>query len=74
MTVFPWHPFFLAAFPVLYLAAHNIDEIQPADPLRALLTALVVAAFVLLLFRWALKDWKKAGAAATLGILLIFTY
>ena len=74
MSAFPWHPFLLAAFPVLTLAAHNADEIQLADPLRTLLIALLVAALLLLVFRWALKDWKKAGAAATLAIALFFSY
>jgi len=74
VTSLPWHPFLLAAFPVLTLAAHNADEIHLFDPLRTLLIALLLAALLLLLFRWALKDWKKAGMAATLVIVLIFTY
>ena len=42
----PYHPLLLAAFPVLQLAAHNIEQIDPGQALRPLLIALAAAALV----------------------------
>jgi hypothetical protein len=70
----PIYPFLLAAYPVLALAAHNIDQIQPGDMLRPLLLSLLVAGLVLGLARLVLGNWDRAALITSLLLLLFFTY
>jgi len=68
------HPFLIAAYPVIALLAHNIEEVKPVVALRAL--ALSVSASVLLysLLRSLLKNPDKSAVITTLIITLFFSY
>jgi len=70
----PYHPLLVAAFPVLQLAAHNIDQIDPGQALRPLLIALAAAALALLILPLVLRDRQSAGLVLSLGLLLFFSY
>ncbi len=69
-----FHPFLIAAFPVLSLYAHNVYE----APLRALLAplglALVGALATWLVFRLVGRDAQRAGLATSLVAAIFFTY
>ncbi len=68
------HPFLFAAYPVVALLAFNIKQIGPMYALRPLVLALLLSILILGGFRLVLKDWQKAGLAASLTLLLFFTY
>ena len=71
---FPFHPFLIAAFPILSLYAHNKDEVPLQNIWRplvfALLGVLIVWAPITLLTR----HIRKAACAASALILVFFSY
>jgi hypothetical protein len=68
------HPFIFGVYPIVALLAYNIDQIGPLAALRPLLLGLLLAGLLFLLFRPIFKDRYKAGLAATLSLILFFTY
>lgn len=70
----PLHPLLLAAYPVLYLLAANINQINPAAALRPLLVSAAAAALLLALLRLLLRDWRKAALLTSIIVALFFTY
>lgn len=71
---FPWHPYLLAVFPTLALLANNLQEIEMAEALRAVLVSLAGAVFLTAVLRLAVKDWHKAAAISSLVLVLFFSY
>jgi hypothetical protein len=67
----PIHPLLIAAYPVLFLAAANVREMQLGNALRALWISLAVAATLLLAMRLLIGHWDPA-ALITSGLLLAF--
>jgi hypothetical protein len=68
------HPFFFAAFPILFLFAHNIGQLS----LNVIFIPIAIIGFFTLLF-WSslslvLKDKQKAGLIVSLFLLLFFSY
>jgi len=74
MKKIPVYPFLFAAYPVLALGAHNLSQIAPAVILRPLLASLLLAGTVFGLACLLLRDWQRAALAATILLLLFFTY
>ena len=70
----PVHPIMLAAYPVLALLAHNIQEIKFITGVRALLVSIIGAGILLLLLKVVVKDWYKAALICSLGLILFFSY
>lgn len=68
------HVLLFAVYPVLAMLAFNVGEAQPVDSLRALAAAIVLGGLLLLLMRLLLKDWTRAGLAATGLLVLFFSY
>ncbi len=68
------HPFCLAAYPVVYLLAANVDQLNPRVVVRPLLAALLAALVLLLLLRVLLKDWLRAALVTTFLLLVFFSY
>ncbi len=68
------HPFLFAAYPVVALLAYNIQQTGPMYALRPLGLVLLLSAVVLGGFRLILREWQRAGLAASLTMLLFFTY
>jgi len=69
-----WHPFLFAAYPVLALLAHNIEETHSSAALRPLVFSLAAATILLLALRALLKDWARAAWMTTAALALFFTY
>jgi Sulfatase len=71
---FPIHPIFIAAFPILSLYAHNLDDVLPNEVWRplglALIGSIVVWALIVLLTR----HIRKAAFAASAIVLFFFSY
>ena len=71
---FPLYPILFSVFPVLSLAAYNIDEISLDVILRPLfiflLTGLILFGVAKLIFR----DWDRAALAVLLFLFLFFIY
>jgi hypothetical protein len=68
------HPFFFALYPILALLAANFQELAPGEALRSLLLVPGAVLALFLILRLLLRDWHRAGAAATFLVLLAFSY
>ena len=74
MKKLPIHPILLAAYAVLALFAHNIEEIPFTVTIRTLLFSLVATLALFGILRLTLKDWRRAGLVASLLLALFFSY
>ena len=72
----PWvfHPFLIAAFPVVSLYAHNVREAPPSALARPIGLALLGTAAVWLAFRLATRSAARAGLATSLLVALFFGF
>ena len=68
------HPLLFAVYPVLALLAHNISEVPLAEVIRPLIASVIGSGFLLLLLRFILKNWHKAGLITTAVVLWFFSY
>lgn len=68
----PLHCFLLAAYFPLWLLSANLELFAPWNADRAVLLNLALAGSALLLFRPILRDWRRAGLAASLVVVLLF--
>ena len=71
---FPFHPFLLAIYPALALLAYNIREVNALVVIRPLLFSLALALVLLGIFRLVFKHWLQAALAASLILVLFFSY
>lgn len=68
------YPILFSIFPVLSLAAHNIDEISLDVIFRPLLVSLFVGAVLFGLMKLIFGDWGRAALAASVTLFFFFTY
>jgi len=68
------HPFLFAAYPIVFLYAHNVQEVASASIYAPMIFALIFAAVLKALFAFALKDKLRSGIITSLFILIFFTY
>jgi len=69
------HPLLFAAFPVLYLYAHNIQEgVSGGDLLRSLVLVIGATAILFALAFLLLRDQRRAGLAVSALVLMFFSY
>ncbi|HLE14447.1 MAG TPA: hypothetical protein VI776_06845, partial [Anaerolineales bacterium] len=71
---FTFHPLLFGVYPVLALIAHNIAETPAGEGLRALISALILAAVLLAGLSLLLRDAYKAALLTSLIVLLFFSY
>lgn len=71
---FPISTLLFAAFPVLSLLAHNIDQIRGIEAIRSLVVALLVSLILVLIYKLILKEWHRAAIAGSFSILIFFSY
>jgi hypothetical protein len=69
-----YHPLLIAAYPVIALLAHNIEEIKVVVALRALALSLLAGILLYAAIRTLLKDRDKAALLTTLMLVLFFSY
>ncbi|HJR19481.1 MAG TPA: sulfatase-like hydrolase/transferase [Actinomycetota bacterium] len=70
----PLHPFFVGAFPVLFLYAQNVNEVATGEVWVPLAAAVGLAAALLLIARLTLRDWLRAALITSFLLLLFFSY
>ena len=68
------HPFFVAAYPILFLLSSNISQINPEQALRPLAISLSVSLILTLVFGLAARDLRQGGLSASLLLGLFFLY
>ena len=72
---FAVHPLLFAAFPVLYLYVHNIQEgVSTGDLLRTLALVVGATGILLAIATLVLRDQRKAALAVSALVLLFFSY
>ena len=69
-----YHPLLIAAYPVIALLAHNIEEIKVVVALRALVLSLLAGILLYAAIKALLKDREKAALLTTLLLILFFSY
>jgi hypothetical protein len=70
----PLHPLLLAAYAVLFVYAANVDEVLPADVIRPLLEALLVAVVILVLCWLLYRDRRRGALLATTVVGAVFFF
>src|SRR5512146_1665151 len=70
----PLYPILFAAFPVLSLAAYNVEQISLNVVPRPLLVSLVLGAVLFGLARWILRDWYRAALVVLTALFLFSIY
>lgn len=70
----PAHPFLIAAYAVLALLGHNIEEIKAVAALRSILVVLAGCTLLFLALQLWLKNWLKSGLVASIILALFFAY
>ncbi len=68
------YPFFIAAYPVVALLAINTGEVSMVSGLRPLLLSMALLVLGLVIAWPIVREWAKAGAVASLGFILFFSY
>lgn len=68
------HPLLLAAYPVLALLSHNIEEVQTKVAWRPLLISIAIAMILFVLLRLVFRSKHSAGLATSVILLLFFSY
>lgn len=71
---FPFYPVLCAIFPVLALAAYNIDEISLEVVLRPLVVTLIVSLVLYGFTKLVLGDWHRAALFTLTIVILFFVY
>ncbi|HEX9090623.1 MAG TPA: hypothetical protein VF831_03995, partial [Anaerolineales bacterium] len=70
----PFHPFLLAAYPIVSLLAYNISQIYGRDVIKPLQIALLATAIILVLLRLLSRSWQIAGLLTSLLVVWFFVY
>jgi hypothetical protein len=70
----PWHTFLLAAYPVLFVYAGNVAEVNVADVLVPLLVLEAVAAVAVLLLTLLFRDPRRAGIVVSTAIVVLMLF
>jgi hypothetical protein len=74
-TSIPIHPFLVAAYPIVFLFAVNVDEQVTLGPLWGpLILALGITAVVLAVLGLLLHDWRRAALLTTVALIGFFGY
>jgi len=68
------HPVLLAAYPPLAMFAANLSQVVFAVIYRPLIASLALCLLFWLLFRLIFKDWQRSALAASLTMILFFSY
>src|SRR5574341_1867696 len=74
LQTFPFHPLLFAIYPILALLAFNISEVELSSGNRSFLLSFLLACFLLLVFQMIYHDWRRAGLASTLVLILFYSY
>ncbi len=68
------HPFLFGLFPILFLFAHNIDEVPVIDILLPIVAVTLGTSVVFLCLKVITRDYGKSGLVTSLLLVLFFSY
>src|SRR3989338_6374117 len=68
------HPFLFGIFFVLFLYAHNADEVLFTDTISSFITVFVSILIIVALFSIIYRDWRRAALVTSLLVVLFFSY
>ena len=68
------HPFFLAVYPIFFLLANNISELQVSQVIRPSIISLAITLALLALFGSSTRNFKQAAILVSLIVILYFSY
>ena len=71
---YPWHVLLFALFPILSLLANNTGQVDYTVANRLIVLSVVISSIMLLMAKWFLRDWQKAGVLVTVLNVLFFSY
>jgi hypothetical protein len=74
LASFLWHPFLFVLFALLSLFVANQKRLLVIQIVRPLLILFILTGLFLILVRWLVKDWQRAGLITSLFLLLFFSY
>jgi hypothetical protein len=74
LTSFPWFYILFTFYPLLFLWAVNISQIDPAVVIRPFLFTLAGSILICGLLYLVLRDVLKAGLVGSLLLIAFFTY
>jgi len=69
-----FHPFLFAAFPVLFLFAHNVGELEFHVVIIPMTVVFFFTFFGFFLFRVICKDDQKGAVLLSCALILFFSY
>ncbi len=69
-----YHPLFFAAFPVLTLYNHNIDQTPFVSFLLPFIAILLLSAVFWFALNYFIKDWAKSSLLISVGLFFFFLY
>ena len=68
------HPLLLSLYPVLMLLYINIEDVAISTSLRSLVASVLLTSILLALYIFIFRDYSKAGIAASVSVVLFFSY
>lgn len=68
------HPLLIAILPLLFLYAHNMNEVSASQVLKLMLLLVPCVLLLWILLSLLLKNTLKAGMATTIFVILFFSY
>ncbi len=68
------HPFLFALFPIFFLAVQNADDVMFSDIVPWLVLSLLMAALLMLIFWFPIRNMRKAALLSSLFLILFFSY
>lgn len=69
-----FYPFLFAAFPVLFLYSHNVEQVDISEFVAPFAFVLVSTGLLLLVIKKILKSKEKPGIVVSIILLTIFSY
>jgi hypothetical protein len=69
-----WYPAAFALYPVLYLLAFNVGQVEPASGLRAMSFSVLLALLFYLVFWLLLRQAHRSAFLTLLWLVLFFSY
>jgi hypothetical protein len=74
LSLFPFHTFLFAVYPILALLANNLSQVEPNVVFRPLFISLAGATGIFLVLRLIVHSWLRAALITSFLLLLFFSY